>query len=437
MLISELEQQILDLIQDAFPLVERPFLRLAEMLNELAANCDSAKVVGEKCANPVVSEQAVFEAVERLRSSGVIRRIGGVYDSQKLGFISRLCAGKVPASSLDFSAEPHEQTAMEKFAAAVKKVPAITHNYIRSHEYNVWFTFIAENETAIQTIVDKLCATTDLHDVHVMSATRKFKINTVMKGGLDERRKTKDERGERCGAACRPIAEPNSLASKGKDERGERSGTAAAPVDSRQLAVGRNSDEREKADVIPAKAGISSKDLSASDKLRIRTACENIPHSLTPFKDWGVSCDELREDIASKRMRRFGAILRHQNAGFAFNAMVCFRIVDSRKSEVGRGGSVILSGEAAKDPVKSCDLIAQAGSLLASNLHISHCYERPSFEGFPYNVYAMMHANSAEQLGQIIADCVKSLNELQSSPVDYVVLRSVRELKKTSFKFFA
>ena len=433
---SELEQQILDLIQDAFPLVERPYKALAEMLNELAANCDGVNEGSETGAKPVVSEQDVFEAVERLRASGVIRRIGGVYDSKKLGFISRLCAGKVPAASLDFSAEPHEQTAMEKFAAAVKEVPAITHNYIRSHEYNVWFTVIAQNENEIQTIVDKLCEATDLHDVHVMSATRKFKINTVM--ALDERRKTKDERGERCG-------------------------TAAAPVVSKQWLVNRDSDEREKTDVIPAKAGISSKVLSASDKLRIRTVCEDIPHLLTPFKDWGVSCDELREDIASKRMRRFGAILRHQNAGFAFNAMVCFRIVDSRKSEVGRDARgercgaaiapvvskqwlvnrdsderrVILIGEAAKDPVKSCDLIAQAGSLLASNLHISHCYERPSFEGFPYNVYAMMHANSAEQLNQYIADCVKSLNELQSSPVDYVVLRSVRELKKTSFKFFA
>ena len=462
-----LEQQILDLIQDAFPLVERPYKALAEMLK--------------------VSEQDVFEAVENLRSSGVIRRIGGVYDSKKLGFISRLCAGKVPASSLDFSMEPHAQTAMEKFAAVVNDVPAITHNYIRSHEYNVWFTVIAENEAAIQMIVDKLCDATDLHDVHVMSATRKFKINTVM--ALDDncerresrptlldmtepnswymseanvqRRKTtnasgeyrdqaclgmiepsiwdlsKDERGERCGAACRPIAEPNSLASKGKDERGERSGTEAAPVVSKQWLVNRDSDEREKTDVIPAKAGISSKVLSASDKSRIRTACEDIPHSLNPFKDWGVSCEELRDDLALKRMRRFGAILRHQNAGFAFNAMVCFRIVDSRKSEVGRGSNVILSGEATKDPVKSCDLIAQAGSILASNPHISHCYERPSFDGFPYNVYAMMHANSAELLDQFIADCVKSLNALQSKPVDYVVLHSVRELKKTSYTFFA
>ena len=386
------EQQILDLIQDAFPLVERPYKALAEMLNELAANCDSVNNVGEKCANPVVSEQVVFEAVENLRSSGVIRRIGGVYNSKKLGLISRLCAGKVPVSTLDFSSEPHEQTAMEKFAAAVNEVPAITHNYIRSHEYNVWFTVIAENEAAIQTVVDRVCAATDLHDVHVMSATRKFKINTVMKG------------------ACAPVDSKQWLVNRDGDK-----GETERHSDNRRLE---ESSEFRKTAVV----------LSESDKLRIRTACEDIPHSLTPFKDWGVSCDELREDLASKRMRRFGAILRHQNAGYAFNAMVCFNIDERR---------VILSDEAAKDPVKSYDLIAQAGSLLASNLHISHCYERPSFDGFPYNVYAMMHANSAEQLDQFIADCVNALNALQSTPVEYVVLRSVQELKKTSFKFFA
>ena len=389
---NSFEQQILDVIQDAFPLAERPYAVLAETLGS--------------------DETTVFDAVEKMRASGVIRRIGGIYDSKRLGFISRLCAGMVPASSLDFFAEPHEQTSMEKFAVAVNGVPAITHNYIRSHEYNVWFTVIAQNENEIQSIVDKLCAATDLHDVHVMSATRKFKINTVM--ALDERRKT-------------------------KDERGERSGAAAAPVDSRQLAVGRDGDESgterhsdNRRLEESSEFRKTAVDLSESDKSRIRIACEDIPHSLTPFKDWNVSCDELREDLASKRMRRFGAILRHQNAGFAFNAMVCFRIVDSRKSEVGRGSNVILSGEATKDPVKSCDLIAQAGSILASNPHISHCYERPSFEGFPYNVYAMMHAPSAELLSRYIEDAAKSIDNNS-----YVVLNSVRELKKTSFKFFA
>jgi DNA-binding Lrp family transcriptional regulator len=340
---THLEQVLIETIQDDFPLVERPYKALAEMFN--------------------VSEQEVFDAVEGLRSSGVIRRIGGVYDSKKLGFISRLCAGKVPVSPLDFCAESHEQTAMEKFAAVVNDVPAITHNYIRSHEYNVWFTVIAENEPEILKIVDKLCDATELHDVHVMSATRKFKINTVMKGGARDNSESRKTRPTQTGLAD---------------------------------AAERHSDNRR---------------LEESDKFRIRTACEDIPHSLTPFKDWGVSCEELREDLALKRMRRFGAILRHQNAGFAFNAMVCFGVRPEN--------------------------VAAAGSILASNPHISHCYERPSFEGFPYNVYAMMHANSAELLSQYVADSVNDLNSLQSSPVDYVVLHSVRELKKTSFKFFA
>ena len=64
---NELDQKLLAIIQDGFPLVERPYKVLAETLN--------------------VSEQEVFDAVEMLRASGVIRRIGGVYDSKKLGFI--------------------------------------------------------------------------------------------------------------------------------------------------------------------------------------------------------------------------------------------------------------------------------------------------------------------------------------------------------------
>ena len=188
-LMNDLNQKLLAIIQDGFPLVERPYKALAEMLN-----CDSKKDAGEndagaKCANLAVSEQEVFDEVEKMRVSGVIRRIGGVYDSKKLGFISRLCAGKVLTSENDFSAEHHAQTPMEKFAAVVMSEPAITHNYIRSHEYNVWFTVIAENESAIQSVVDRVCAETDLHDVHVLTATKKYKINTVMgaKAPVDSR----------------------------------------------------------------------------------------------------------------------------------------------------------------------------------------------------------------------------------------------------------
>ncbi|MBR2271490.1 MAG: Lrp/AsnC family transcriptional regulator [Fibrobacter sp.] len=304
---TELEQLLLSVVQDAFPLEERPYLVLAEQLGS--------------------DEQSVFAAVENLRQSGIIRRIGGVYDSKALGFISRLCAGNVPESALD------------AFAAAVNKIPAITHNYVRSHEYNVWFTVIAQSEAEIQKIVDDVCAKTELHNVHILSATEKFKINTVMGG-------------------------------------------SAAPVIRKNTCV-------------------RSKPMAGADRARIRIACDDIPHTLTPFKDWGVSCDELREDLALKRMRRFGAILRHQEAGFAYNAMVCFNA-------------------------------ANGGDILAQKPYISHCYERPAFEGFPYTLYAMMHAQSTEELNRQI----KEAAELIGYP-DYVVLHSVRELKKTRFRFFA
>ena len=321
---TALEQHLLDTIQDAFPLEERPYQVLADMFS----------AQGE-----AVTEQQVFEAVENLRSSGIIRRLGGIYDSKKLGFISRLCAGKV--------------TDIDKFAAAANEIPAITHNYVRTHEYNVWFTVIAQSEDEIREVVDTLCTETDLLDVHVLSVTKKFKIDTVMRG-------------------------------------------AGAPVGSRQLAVGRNN------------AVESQAELSLSDKARIRVACTDIPHTLTPFKDWGVAIEGLRGDIAGGLMRRFGAILRHQQAGFAYNAMVCF----------------CLDG---------CSCHPRAGGdLLAQNPHVSHCYERSAFEGFPYNLYAMMHAQSAAELELYIKEAALSIGN-----PEYAVLHSVRELKKTSFSFFA
>ena len=330
---TALEQHILDVIQDAFPLEERPYQVLADMLNAQGSAGDASREF---------TEQQVFDAVESLRHSGIIRRLGGIYDSHKLGFISRLCAGKVPTIATGAS----DDSALEKFAAEVNEIPAITHNYVRTHEYNVWFTVIAENEAEVQKIVDSLCSVTDLHDVHVLSVTKKFKIDTVM-------------------------------------TRGPRNTVATAPVESKCRA------------------------LDLSDRARIRIACGDIPHTLTPFADWGVSVEELRGDLAQKRMRRFGAVLRHQQAGFAYNAMVCFGLDERGETKDVRG------------------------AVLAKNSHVSHCYERPAFEGFPYTLYAMMHAQTAAELDRYVKDAAQSID-----CCDYVVLHSVRELKKTSYWYF-
>lgn len=345
---TDLEQQILDIIQDGFPVVERPYAAVAEQLGG-------------------VTEQQVFDAVENLRTSGVIRRIGGVYDTKRLGLVSRLCAGRVPESDCDFDgATDRPQTELEKFAAAVMDVPAITHNYVRSHEYNVWFTVIAENESALQSVIDKLIRETALHDVHSMPAKRMFKINTVMGKAAGTRQE-----------AGRTMEHRENM------ERRDNSGKSAENAPS----------------------------LTETDKARIRLLSGNLPHSLTPFTDLCVRLDEARADLSSKRMRRFGAVLRHQQAGFPCNAMVCF--------DVGASGKFIMDASA-------------AGAVLAANPHVSHCYERPPFDGFPYNVYAMFHAQTPEELSQFVGEAATALEN-----PEFAVLHSVRELKKTSYKYFA
>lgn len=403
---TSIEQRILDIIQDGFPVAERPYADLADLLNraptchpERSTKCEVDIELSATCcptilrfvgAESSITEQSVFDAVEELRTSGVIRRLGGVYDSRKLGFISRLCAGVVPVSELDFS-EPREgraPTALESFAAAVAEIPSITHNYVRSHHYNVWFTVIAESEEAVQAVVRKLETTTALHDVHVLASERMFKINTVMRGG-GERRETKDERND---------GDILSKRSASKDF------CASSNIEARRATSYLTPD---------------------TDKLRIQLLSGDIPHTLTPFADLCGLCgcsledflDRIREDLASRRMRRFGAVLRHQAAGFAYNAMVCFCIDERRET-----GNVV----------------AEAGAVLAANPHVSHCYERAPFEGFPYNVYAMFHASSSSELDQVVSDAAQSVaNLLPARHVEYAVLHSVRELKKTSFKFFS
>lgn len=312
-----LDQKILEIVQDGFPLEERPYAALGRLLG--------------------VSEDAAFDSVECLRKSGVIRRLGGVYDSRRLGYISRLCAGVVSEDKL------------EGFAAAVDKIPAITHNYVRSHAYNVWFTVIARSESEIQETVRGLEAETVLHDAHVLSASKMFKINTVMK-----------------------AASGQATESKVVDKLDLKSAEPFVP--------------------------------EAKDRRRINLLCQDIPHTKTPFSDLGIDVAEIRADLDRGIMRRFGAVLRHQQAGFDANAMVCLAVADTER----------------------------AGALLAEDPHVSHCYERSPFEGFPYNVYAMFHGQSEAELEQSIGSAVSALN----GP-DHAVLTSLKELKKTSFVYFA
>ena len=111
--LDDLDRAILNEIQSNFPIVSRPY---AEVGVRVGAD-----------------EEQVLRRVRTLMESGVIRRLGANFTSRKLGYTSTLCAARVPPESL------------ERFVEVVNRYPGVTHNYLRDHHFNVWFTLIAES----------------------------------------------------------------------------------------------------------------------------------------------------------------------------------------------------------------------------------------------------------------------------------------------------
>lgn len=103
-------------------------------------------------------------------------------------------------------------------------------------------------------------------------------------------------------------------------------------------------------------------------------------------------------------IRRFGAALTPVKAGFTSNAMVAWEADKARANEVAEE--------------------------MASHARVSHCYIRPPFEGFPYNLYTMIHGNSPEDLASIIGELSKA------GAKGHRALHSLIEFKKSSPVYF-
>ncbi len=145
----------------------------------------------------------------------------------------------------------------------------------------------------------------------------------------------------------------------------------------------------------------------------IRALRDGIPLTVCPYEELaskaGVSLDDLlaqlRQWKADGTIRRFGAILRHHRAGYAANAMVAWDV-----------------------PEELIDRFAEAASSLRN---VSHCYQRPRFPGFDYNVYTMIHGASNDDCEQAIETIEK-----RSSIHRKVVLYTTAEFKKTGPVYF-
>ena len=141
---DEKDRAILNEIQSDFPITPRPYHEVGKRFR--------------------LSESEVLERVKRLKAEGIIRRIGGNFNSKRLNFTSTLCAAKVPEEKV------------EEFVQVVNTYPGVTHNYLRNHDYNVWFTFIAPNMPRIDAALEEISQATGVTEIINLPAVKRFKI---------------------------------------------------------------------------------------------------------------------------------------------------------------------------------------------------------------------------------------------------------------------
>lgn len=139
----------------------------------------------------------------------------------------------------------------------------------------------------------------------------------------------------------------------------------------------------------------------------------DIPVTQRPFlqmaRQIGITEEQFLEILADLNrrgiIRRFGATLKHQKSGFKANAMVAWKVDESR--------------------------VEQVGTAMAGFDEITHCYRRNPAPGWDYNLYTMVHAADEDRCRALVEKIARTVGE-----TNYTLLFSRKELKKTSMKYF-
>ncbi len=337
---DNLDKQILTAIQSDLPVTEHPFDAVAARLGIGAAD--------------------VIDRVGRLLAGGVIRRVGPVFDSRRLGYVSTLVAVKVPADRLDEVAE------------TVNRLPGVTHNYARRAAYNLWFTLTEASQGALDGTLERLRSETGISEFHSLPALTVYKIRVHFD------------------------------LTDGEPERGEERGGSGDPPRNNGDPP-RNNSER------PARA----LPLTDEQKEFVRLIQEGLRPQRDPFATiaerlgWPEAkvVAQIREWVDTGIIRRFGAVVQHRELGYRAGGMAVFRV-----------------------PPEKVDA---AGETLAKHPEVSHCYRRPPLPDFPYNLFAMTHGRSEDEVGRTVARMADDAGLRH-----YEVLFSEREFKKTSMRYF-
>jgi DNA-binding Lrp family transcriptional regulator len=326
--LDDLDKRLLNLMQGRFPIAPRPY--------------DSvAKEAG-------ITEQEAIGRVKRLLDERIIRQVTPIFDTRALGYSSMLVAAKV---------DPENPW---RSANVINEHPGVSHNYLRNHEFNIWFTIATEPDSrlGLDGTLEALAREAGAESVRQLPTLKLFKIrmDLEMEGGTDA------------------LAKAVEIAPPAETER--------QPYDEFDIEVIRAT--QGDMPVIPEPYA------PAADKLGI------------PVERLLTHMGQMQE---RRLLRRVAAILFHRRAGFSANGMGVWNVPD--------------------------DKIMELGPQMAAFRGISHCYQRPTYEDWPYSVFTMAHGRSKDECDAIL-DSIATHTGIE----DRATLYSSTEFKKIRLLYF-
>jgi DNA-binding Lrp family transcriptional regulator len=325
---DDLDRRLLNLMQGSFPLQAKPYAAVAQLAE--------------------ITEDEVLRRVQRLLDERIIRQVTPIFDTRALGYGSMLVAAKV---------DPEHPW---RAAKIINSHPGVSHNYLRNHEFNMWFTLAVEGDSklGLQGTLDLMQELTGATSIRQLPTLKLFKIRMELEMDGDTK----------------------SLSTEG---------VAQEPVELQGVAY----DERDR-EVIRATQG------------DMAVVCE--PYR-EPAARLGMTVEALLEHLEGMKergiLRRVAAILYHRRAGFSANGMGVWKVPE--------------------------DKIESYGPRMASFRGISHCYERPTYEDWPYSVFTMAHGRSKEECDAIL-DAIAEAFDIS----ERATLYSSTEFKKIRLLYF-
>ena len=298
-----------------------------------------------------LSGDEVLESLRRLKEEKIVRQISAIFDTRSLGYASSLVAARVDPEKVDAA------------AAVLNAHPGVSHNYLRNHEYNLWYTIAVPptSRFGLEGTVDILHRESGAEATRLLPTLKLFKIGV---------------RFDMAGESKPDDASDSYFSDKHRSEE--------VPLTAQEIAFVRAM-QRDVA-LVPDPFG------ALADELGL------------PFEQ----VREMHESfLASGRMRRFAAVLHHRKAGFRANAMGVWA--------------------APEDPAE----IERLGEIMAGFRAVSHCYRRPSYPDWPFNLFTMVHGKSVEDCEQTL-DAIAEATGIQNRGALY----SSKEYKKVRVKYF-